>query len=109
MAAAALTMTAEGAAKQGSSLRCIPIRNTATSGVPEDVDVKEGLKHTVKHFTLVTTADWFDLGRPVRSAAVVFEGAITGNVAWDPDSATGRIVVTASAGGTGWLHIWARD
>ncbi|MHC4592607.1 MAG: hypothetical protein ACYS8L_07940 [Planctomycetota bacterium] len=110
-----LTMTAHFAAKQGNPLRVLPVRNTATSGVPEGVGgiastrfvpPKEGLKHIVKHFTLATTGDYFDLGRPVISAAVVFEGAVTGNVAWDPDSATGRITVTASGAGTGWLHIW---
>jgi hypothetical protein len=108
---AAVTETAVAAAKQGDPLRVIPIRNTATSGVAEDVDVKEGLRHIVKHVTLAATADTYTYGRPVRSAAFVCEGAITGNVSWDPDDATGVCTIAISGGGagTGWLHIWSRD
>jgi hypothetical protein len=109
---AAVTETAVAAAKQGDPLRVIPIRNTDTgTGVAEDVDVKEGLRHIVKHVTLAATADTYTFGRPVRSAAFHAEGAITGNVTWDPDDATGICTIAISGGGagSGWLHIWSRD
>jgi hypothetical protein len=108
---AAVTETAPYAAKQGEPLRVLPIRNTATSGVAEDVDVKEGLRSICKHVTLAATGDTYTYGRPVRSAFFHAEGGITSDVAWDPDDSTGVVTIGISggAGGTGWLLIFSRD
>jgi len=108
---AAVTVTAPYTAYQGDPLRVVPIRNTATSGPAEDVSWKEGLKHIVLKVTLAATGDTYALGRPVVSSAFHAAGGLTGNVAWDPDDATGTIAIAISggAGGAGWLHIWSYD
>lgn len=108
---AAVTQTATYAAKQGDPLRMIPLRTTLTSGVAETVGAKEGLKHVLKHVTLAATGDTYTYGRPVVSAAFHAEGAITGNVSWDPDDSTGVCTIAISGGGagSGWLHIWSYE
>ena len=93
----------------GDPLRVIPVRETTgSSGRPDTVAFKEGLKHQCLYFgptasVNVDDADTYTFGKIVRSAAFEPETAGAVSCAWDPDDSTGVITFTCSAANqTGW-------
>lgn len=104
-----VTVGTPGAALVGDPLRGVPIRTTATSGLPENISgTKEELIHRVFYFSAWNSGDYFDLGRAVRSAVFTPSIDATQQALWDPDLATGRIFVNTDGASAGWLHVWSR-
>ncbi len=105
---AAVTLGTPHTALNGDPLKVIPIRNTATSGVPEDVTPRHGLQHICLYFSSVANANTFAFGRPIVCCAYVDTNANTVRPDWDPDDSTGTVTFTEAGVGasTGYLHIW---